>query len=226
MTGSAFIEVEGLCKDFLVAQRRVPVLLEIDLAVERGEFLAITGPSGSGKTTLLHILGGLERPSAGSYRLAGSEFPPPDDDDLSLARCTQIGFVFQSFHLIAQLDILENVAMPFLYAPRFEGGAYERSAWALARVGLSHRLDHRPAALSGGEMQRAAIARAIVMGPSLILADEPTGNLDSATGAEILALLEELNRDGTTLVMVTHDESIAARASRRACVRDGRLEPA
>ena len=226
MTRSAFIEVEGLSKDFLVAKRRVPVLLGIDLVVERGEFLAITGPSGSGKTTLLHILGGLERPSAGSYRLAGSEFAAANDDDLSLARCTKIGFVFQSFHLIAQLDILENVAMPFLYASRFEGGAYERSERALARVGLSHRLTHRPAALSGGEMQRVAIARAIVMGPSLILADEPTGNLDSATGAGILALLEELNRDGTTLIMVTHDESIAARASRRACVRDGRLESA
>jgi len=226
LTGSAFIEAEGLCKDYLIAQRRVPVLLDVDLVVERGEFLAITGPSGSGKTTLLHILGGLERPSAGRYRLAGSEFPEADDDDLSLARCTKIGFVFQSFHLIAQLDILENVAMPFLYASRFEGDAYERSARALARVGLSHRLDHRPAALSGGEMQRVAIARAIVMGPSLILADEPTGNLDSATGAGILALLEDLNRDGTTLVMVTHDESIAARASRRACVRDGRLESA
>ena len=215
------IEVAGLGKTYEIGGRALNVLRDVNLEVGCGEFLAVTGPSGSGKTTLLHILGGLESPTAGSYHLAGRELPKLDDDTRSRARATLIGFVFQSFHLLPQLNILENVALPFLYAPEEEPDAYERSAQALAQVGLAHRLTHRPPELSGGEMQRAAIARALVMRPQLILADEPTGNLDSETGRGILDLLVQLNNDGATIVMVTHDESVASRAPRRARMQDG-----
>lgn len=220
------IEVQGVGKTFEIGGRSLSVLRDVSLDVGRGDFLAVTGPSGSGKSTLLHILGTLEQPTTGSYRFDGNEVAQLDDDARAHVRSTRIGFVFQSFHLLPQLDILENVAMPFLYAPRGESDAHDRSARALAQVGLSHRLRHRPAELSGGEMQRAAIARALVMEPELILADEPTGNLDSATGREILRLLESLNGGGTTLVMVTHDEQIASRAPLRARMKDGCVQHA
>ena len=202
----------------------IAVLRGIDIDVERGELVAITGASGSGKSTLLHILGALDRPSAGSYSFAGREVADLDDDERSRLRASHIGFVFQSFHLLPQLTVLENVALPFLYADAPPPDALARSRRALERVGLGHRLDHRPAELSGGEMQRAAIARAIVVGPEIVLADEPTGNLDSATGAQVLDLLQELNEGGTTLLLVTHDDSVASRARRRLHLTDGKFE--
>ena len=218
------VEARSLSKSFALAGREVPVLHGLDLAVGRGDFVAITGASGSGKSTLLHILGGLDRPSEGSYRFDGRDMSALDDDERSRLRASHIGFVFQSFHLLPQLSVLENVALPFLYAPADARDARERSAAALAKVGLSHRLAHRPSELSGGEMQRAAIARAIVVDPELVLADEPTGNLDSTTGAQILDVLSALNDGGTTLVLVTHDHDVAARARRRMHLKDGRFD--
>jgi len=218
------IETSKLSKSFHLAGHDVPVLHGLDLAVDRGEFVAVTGASGSGKSTLLHILGGLDRPSAGTYSFDGREMSALDDDERSRLRASHIGFVFQSFHLLPQLSVLENVALPFLYAPDGARDARDRAAAALAKVGLSHRLAHRPAELSGGEMQRAAIARAIVVDPELVLADEPTGNLDSATGAQILDALGALNDAGATLVLVTHDHDVAARARRRMHLKDGRFD--
>jgi putative ABC transport system ATP-binding protein len=218
------VETSKLSKSFHLGVRDVPVLHGLDLAVDRGDFVAVTGASGSGKSTLLHILGGLDRPSAGTYRFDGREMSALDDDERSRLRASHIGFVFQSFHLLPQLSVLENVALPFLYAPDGARDARDRAAAALAKVGLSHRLAHRPAELSGGEMQRAAIARAIVVDPELVLADEPTGNLDSATGAQILDVLCALNDAGATLVLVTHDLDVAARAQRRMHLRDGRFD--
>ena len=221
------VETRSLAKSFALGGREVPVLHGIDFGIERGEFVAVTGASGSGKSTLLHILGGLDRPSAGSYRFDGRDMSALDDDERSRLRASHIGFVFQAFHLLPQLSVLENVALPFRYAPagaRDARDARDRAAAALAGVGLSHRLAHRPAELSGGEMQRAAIARAIVGEPELVLADEPTGNLDSATGTQILDVLCALNEAGTTLVLVTHDADVAARAGRRLHLKDGRFD--
>ena len=220
---ASLIEAAGLSKTFMLGGRSLCVLRNVNLDVAPGEFLAVTGPSGSGKTTLLHILGGLEQPTSGTYRFAGLEFSALDDDARSHARATRIGFVFQAFHLLPQLNVLENVALPFLYDPDDAPDSDERAADALAQVGLSHRLEHRPAELSGGEMQRAAIARAIVTRPELLLADEPTGNLDSRTGREILDILARLNDAGATLVIVTHDDSVAQRARRHARMEDGCL---
>ena len=218
------IEARGLSKSYRLAGRDVPVLRDLDLDVARGDFVAITGASGSGKSTLLHILGALDRPGAGSYRFDGREMAALDDDERSRVRATRIGFVFQGFHLLPQLTVLENVMLPFQYAPEPVTDARERASAALDRVQLAHRHDHRPAELSGGEMQRVAIARAMVVEPQLLLADEPTGNLDSTTGAAILDTLMEMNAAGTTLVLVTHDRDVAARAPRRVALRDGRFD--
>jgi putative ABC transport system ATP-binding protein len=218
------IQARGLSKSYRLAGRDVPVLRDLDLDVARGEFVAITGSSGSGKSTLLHILGALDRPGAGSYRFDGREMAGLDDDERSRVRANGIGFVFQGFHLLPQLTVLENVMLPFQYAPARVADARERAASALDRVRLGHRLDHRPAELSGGELQRTAIARAMVVGPRLLLADEPTGNLDSATGGAILDTLLEMNARGTTLLLVTHDRDVAARAPRRVALRDGRFD--
>ena len=222
MITAAFIEARGLGKVFTRSGREVHALRDVDLSISRGDFVAVTGPSGSGKSTLLHILGTLERQSTGSCRLWGRDVGDLNDDERSRLRAESIGFVFQGFHLIPQLDILENVALPLAYAglPRHAG--HERAGAALESVGLGHRIAHRPSELSGGEVQRAAIARAIVANPEVIFADEPTGNLDSATGREIIGLLERLHDAGTAVVMVTHDEAIARRAPRRVALRDGR----
>ena len=220
----ALVRTEGLGKSFELAGNSLAILRDLDLEVARGEFVAVTGASGSGKSTLLHILGGLDRPSSGSYRFAGREMSELDDDERSRLRASHIGFVFQSFHLLPQLSIVENAALPFLYAPLEVPDAKDRATAALAKLGLGHRLGHRPAELSGGEMQRAAIARAIVVNPELLLADEPTGNLDSATGAQILDALAHLNEAGTTLILVTHDPEVAARAPRRVALKDGRFD--
>jgi len=203
---------------------RVVALAGVSLEIRSGEKLAIMGPSGSGKTTLLSILGCLDRPSAGEHLFEGRSVKALDDDELSRLRNRSVGFVFQAFHLIPQLTVAENVETPLLYegAPLPEWRP--RALRALERVGLVQRADHRPSELSGGEAQRAAIARALVTAPRLLLADEPTGNLDTATGEEIAALLDELNAQGATVVLVTHNEALGRRARRVLRLRDGRVE--
>jgi putative ABC transport system ATP-binding protein len=201
----------------------VDALRDVDLEVRNGDFLAIVGPSGSGKSTLMNLLGCLDRPTSGTYRLAGEDVAALDDDALACLRNRTIGFVFQSFNLLPRTTALENVAMPLLYAgvPRADREARAREA--LERLGLADRMDHQPSELSGGQQQRVAIARALVAKPAILLADEPTGNLDSQSGADVLALLHELNAAGTTVVLITHDGDVAVAAKRSVRVKDGRL---
>ena len=201
----------------------VVALAGVSLEVREGEKLAIMGPSGSGKTTLLSILGCLDRPTRGEHLFDGRRVEGLGDDELSRLRNRSIGFVFQSFHLIPQLTVAENVETPLLYEGASPAEWRPRALRALERVGLTARADHRPAELSGGEAQRAAIARALVTEPRLLLADEPTGNLDTATGEEIAALLDELHARGRTVVIVTHNEALARRAERVVRLRDGRV---
>jgi putative ABC transport system ATP-binding protein len=218
------IELDRVAKVYPRGAGEVAALLDVTLRVRAGESVAVMGPSGSGKSTLLSILGCLDRPSRGRYVLDGVAVSGLDDQELSRVRNRRIGFVFQSFHLIPQLTVVENVETPLLYGPVPMGQWRERALRCLEKVGLAHRAEHRPAELSGGEAQRAAIARALVCEPALLLADEPTGNLDSATGDEIAALLGALHREGRTLVVVTHNEGLARRAERMVRLRDGRVE--
>jgi putative ABC transport system ATP-binding protein len=201
----------------------VQALRSVSLRVDEGDYLSIVGPSGSGKSTMLNILGLLDRPSVGEYVLAGTPTRSLDDDDRAAVRARHLGFVFQAFHLMPRRSVLENVMMPMLYsgAPRDE--REPRAREALHRVGLDHRLHFRPGVLSGGERQRVAVARAVVTRPRVLLADEPTGNLDRATTHEIMALFEELHADGLTLVLITHDPQVADRASRTVRIADGRV---
>jgi putative ABC transport system ATP-binding protein len=192
--------------------------------VQRGELVAVVGPSGSGKSTLLHLAGALDRPSSGTVSVAGADIGRMDDAELSALRAWRVGFVFQQFHLLDGVTALENVAAGLLYRGVAPTERRRRAADALDRVGLSHRLGHRPAHLSGGECQRVAIARAIVGEPALVLADEPTGNLDSATGAEVIDLFRRLHAGGTTIVVITHDRVVAGALPRCIEVRDGRIE--
>jgi len=217
------IALRGLTRHYQVGDQTVRALDGVDLDVPAGDYVAIMGPSGSGKSTLLHLLGCLDRPTAGSYRLDGAEVGTLDDAALAEVRSKKIGFVFQFFHLVPRLDAAANVELPMTLAGVRPAERRERARQALAAVGLTDRADHRPDQLSGGQRQRVAIARATVMKPSILLADEPTGNLDSVSGGEILALLEGMNRDGLTLVVVTHDPKVGDRAHRVVQMVDGRI---
>ncbi len=225
-TKNPVIDARGLCMRYPSGDEFIEVLRHADITLNAGEFVAITGASGSGKTTLMHILGCLEKPTAGSYFLAGDRVSALDDAALSRIRASRIGFVFQAYNLIPHCTILENTALPFMYHPHpFPIREIKcRAAAALERVGLATRLSHTPGRLSGGEMQRAAIARALVIDPLLVLADEPTGNLDAETTAGILDLFETLNARGVTLLVVTHDSQVAGRAERVLSLENGRLQ--
>jgi putative ABC transport system ATP-binding protein len=215
------IEARSLVKTYILGETRVRALDGVDLLVEEGELLAITGPSGSGKSTLMQILGCLDRPDGGTYVLAGEDVSKLSGDRLAEIRNRRIGFVFQTFNLLPRMNALENVELPLLYAGL--SGAKERAAAALARVGLAGRGHHSPNQLSGGERQRVAVARALITDPAILLADEPTGNLDSKTGNEIMSLFEALNAQGRTIIIVTHEASIAKRCKRQVRLRDGRI---
>ncbi|MBW2244828.1 MAG: ABC transporter ATP-binding protein [Deltaproteobacteria bacterium] len=219
----SLLALHGVRKRFALGEQEVEILRGVDVEIREGEFVAIMGPSGSGKTTCLEILGALSRPCEGSILFEGEPVEEWSDDELADLRAHRLGFVFQTFNLMPRMNALRNAALPLLYAgvPRAE--REERARVLLERVGLGHRLDHRPAQLSGGERQRVAIARALVNEPRVVLADEPTGNLDEATGEEILSLFEELHEEGRTLVVVTHSDAVAERAGRVIRLRDGRV---
>ncbi|HZH46522.1 MAG TPA: ABC transporter ATP-binding protein [Roseococcus sp.] len=219
----ALIETRDLSRHYPSGEGVVAALEGVDLSIPPGQFVAAMGPSGSGKSTFLNLIGCLDQPTRGSYRLAGEDVAHLSPDRLAELRGRRIGFVFQSFHLLARADALANVAMPLIYRGIPARIRRERAAMALERVGLASRMHHRPSQLSGGQQQRVAIARALVCGPELLLADEPTGALDSRTGLEIMALFQALNRAGVAILCVTHDADVAAFAGRTLRFRDGRL---
>jgi len=220
---SAQIELRGIERVFQLGDSQVHALRCLDVSIAPGEYVAVMGPSGSGKSTLLNLLGLLDRPNAGLYRLEGRDVTTLTPDEQAQVRSERIGFVFQSFHLVPRLTAAENIALPLTLAGIAPRERAERVARALADYGLETRADHRPDQLSGGQRQRVAIARATVMQPALILADEPTGNLDRATGEEVIRLLEQLNSRGVTLLVVTHDPSLGSRARRQLLMEDGAL---
>jgi putative ABC transport system ATP-binding protein len=216
--------MERLCKSYQLGTVELKVLRDIELTINNGDYVAIMGPSGSGKSTLLNMIGCLDRPTSGDYWLGGQNVSLMDDDQLSLIRGARIGFIFQSFNLINQLNVIENIEVPMYYQGSSEHESAERAIKLAEMVGLAERLDHRPSELSGGQQQRVAIARALANDPLIILADEPTGNLDSESGAEILKILTDLHKQGKTLIVVTHDESIAEKADRLVEIFDGRIK--
>ena len=218
------IELAGLHKTYDMGSLEVHALRDIDLRIERGELVAIMGPSGSGKTTLMEVLGCLSRPSAGHYALNGIDVQSTDSDGLAALRGEEIGFVFQSFNLLPRLSVVENVELPLSYRGVTRSERRRRARVALDLVGLDHRWRHLPSEISGGERQRVAVARALVNRPTLLLADEPTGNLDTGTGAEIIELLFSIRSAGNTVVIVTHDPNIGDRLPRKVTLRDGRIE--
>jgi len=220
----ALIELSGIERRFLLGDTTVHALADLDLSIAAGEYVAVMGPSGSGKSTLLNLLGLLDRPNAGSYRLEGRDVTTLSADEQAQVRSMRIGFVFQSFHLVPRLTAAENIALPMMLAGIARSERDCRVAEALKNFGLDQRADHKPDQLSGGQRQRVAIARATIMQPALILADEPTGNLDRHTGEEVVNLLEALNASGVTLVVVTHDPQMGERARRQLVMEDGRLK--
>jgi putative ABC transport system ATP-binding protein len=217
------IQLSGIERTYLVGGNAVRALREVNLTIASGEYVSIMGPSGSGKSTLLHILGCLDQPTAGSYRFGSEETAHLSEVELSRLRRDQIGFIFQFFHLVPRLTAAANVELPMVFAGVDPAQRQDRVRRALEGVGLMPRATHRPDQLSGGEQQRVAIARAVVMGPALLLADEPTGNLDSASGREIVGLIESMNQRGLTLIVVTHDPQLGARARRQIRLSDGQV---
>ncbi len=217
------IEMRKVSRVYATGRLQVTALRAVDVTVGQGEFVAIVGPSGSGKTTLMNLIGCLDRPTSGTYRLGGQLVAGLDDDALAAVRSRMIGFIFQSFNLLPRTSALENVATPLLYQGVPRKARLARARAALERLGLGDRLTHEPSELSGGQQQRVAIARALVTEPALLLADEPTGNLDSATGAEVMTVLKELHATGRTIVLITHDLNVAANASRQIHTLDGRI---
>lgn len=220
---SQIISVVDAGKYYRIGENLVKALDGVSLSIEKNEYVAIMGPSGSGKSTMMNILGCLDTPSFGRYFLNGRDVSGMRDDELSRVRCREIGFVFQSFNLLPRYDALENVALPLVYAGVRKSERLERAEEALSRVGLSARLHHKPSELSGGQRQRVAIARALINNPSIILADEPTGNLDTATSAEIMQLFDNIHRQGNSVILVTHSEEIANFAQRTIRLRDGKI---
>jgi len=218
------VHFENVRKTYQMGPVLVEALLGVTFSVEAGDYISIMGPSGCGKSTLLNLLGCLDRPTSGCYWLGGEDVSRMEDDALSAVRGARLGFVFQSYNLIQQLTVLENIEVPLYYQGCSETESRDRAGALAARVGLEHRLDHKPFELSGGQQQRVAIARALVNDPLVLLADEPTGNLDSASGTEILKLFDELNQQGKTLIMVTHDSNVSQHARRAIRLCDGQIE--
>lgn len=218
------VEMQKMSKTYHLGVIRVKALREVSLNFEQGEYIAIMGPSGSGKSTLLNLLGCLDRPTGGKYLLGGQDVAQLDDDELSAIRGLRIGFVFQSYNLIAQLNVIENIEVPLYYQGFSERKSYQRAMELAEMVGLADRISHRPSELSGGQQQRVAIARALANDPLIILADEPTGNLDTQSGIEILDILDDLKKRGKTLIVVTHESHVAQRAEMIVHMLDGRIE--
>ncbi|MFZ7114064.1 MAG: ABC transporter ATP-binding protein [Bacteroidota bacterium] len=224
MTSKALLELKGIAKKYTIGTENVNALRSIDLSIFKGEYVALMGPSGSGKSTLMNIIGCLDTPSAGTYYLNGNEVSTMSDNDLAEIRNKEIGFIFQTFNLVPRSNALDNVALPLVYAGISKADRNERATRALTDVGLQDRMTHKPNELSGGQRQRVAVARALVNNPSIILADEPTGNLDSKTSEEIMNLFEEIHKNGNTIIVVTHEEDIARHAHRIVRIKDGMIE--
>ena len=220
----ALIDIRDVRKIYVMGTNEVAALAGVDLHVQAGDYMAVMGPSGSGKSTLMNVIGCLDTPSSGSYRLRGTEIRDRDDDELARIRNQEIGFIFQTFNLLPRADALHNVELPLIYSGKPAKERRARATEMMELVGLTDRMHHRPNELSGGQRQRVAIARALVNNPSIVLADEPTGNLDTKTGQEIMALLDDIHRKGNTVILVTHEEEIAEHAHRVVRLRDGLIE--
>ena len=217
------IEITNLVKNYSIGDLEIPALLDINLTIEKNEYVAIMGPSGSGKSTLMNILGCLDTPTSGNYLFRKVDVGTLDDDALSAMRNKEIGFIFQNFNLLPRLNALQNVELPLVYSGIIAQERKERALRALERVGLSDRIEHKPGELSGGQRQRVAIARALVTNPGILLADEPTGALDSRTGEDIMRLFDELHKEGNTVILITHEQEIANYANRNIFIKDGKI---